>query len=82
MLVTRKCKRTPKGYVDVFNILEEEGLLSHDLAEEGRGMAKFRILLVHGYIRVDPRVVYEILQNKPDVISNMAKEIIRKLRDK
>jgi len=81
MLVARKCKKTPRGYVDVFNILEEEELLSHNLAEEGRGMAKFRILLVHGYIRVDPKLIYEILQKKLDVILNISKEIVRKLQD-
>jgi len=81
ILIAKKCKRTPKSYVDIFNILEEEGLISHELAEEGQGMAKFRNLLVHGYIRVDPKLVYEILKTKLDVILRISREIVNRLKN-
>jgi len=44
-------------------------------------MAKFRNLLVHGYIRVDPKLVYEILKTKLDVILRISREIVNRLKN-
>jgi len=81
ILVAKRGRKTPRGYVEVFNTLEKESMISHELAEEGRGMAKFRILLVHGYVKIDPKIVYQILRDKLDTILNLAREIVKKLEE-
>jgi len=53
--------RTPSGYGDIFNILQEEGLLPGELAGAMKQVAGFRNILVHDYLDVDLVVVYQSL---------------------
>jgi len=48
---------------DLPSIFEEEGLMDEDLAEKWKSMVGFRNILVHEYVDIDRRTVYDILQN-------------------
>lgn len=61
-LISRKGFRRPDDYKGIFTVLEEERILSPDLAKNLVEMAKFRNLLVHMYGDVDNRRIFSILQ--------------------
>lgn len=56
--------REPIGNKDIFTVLGENGLLAQDLLPKLQKMAQFRNLLVHDYARIDPEIVYTILQKE------------------
>ena len=58
----------PKNYADVFTLLGQLGVCSSDLTDRLVHMARFRNVLVHLYLDVDPDKVYDALQNSlPDL---------------
>jgi uncharacterized protein YutE (UPF0331/DUF86 family) len=67
--------RPPYGYGDIFTVLLEEGLLPDTLANTMRQIAGFRNILVHDYLEVDPKIVYDSLK-KIDDFKNFAKQVL------
>ena len=61
-IVAKTGGRAPCDYADCFAILGELGILSGQLIERLKKMAKFRNLLVHLYWQVDNRTVYGIIR--------------------
>lgn len=61
-IVARAGGRAPTDYGDCFVILGELGILSPELVEKLKKMAKFRNLLVHLYWKVDNQRVFNIIQ--------------------
>jgi len=53
--------RAPKDYSDSFMVLQEEGLISDELGEKLRQMAKFRNRLVHLYGEIDNNYIFEYI---------------------
>ncbi|MBI3161272.1 MAG: DUF86 domain-containing protein [Chloroflexi bacterium] len=51
-------------YSDIAAIMEEKGHISVELREKWIRIVGFRNILVHQYIEVDRKIVYDILQNK------------------
>lgn len=56
--------RAPQDYADVFAVLGEAGFLPRALVPALQDMARFRNLLVHGYLHVDDERVLEILRTR------------------
>lgn len=63
------------SYSDVFNVLYESKIISKELSEKLKKMAKFRNVLAHLYTKIDLRRVYSILQNNLDDIVDFLREI-------
>lgn len=74
-LAARLAKEAPKSYADCFRILEENRIISKDLALNLVSMAKFRNLLVHQYGRVDDSIVYSVLKNDTRDLINYTDQI-------
>ena len=53
--------RAPRDYSDSFLVIQEEGLISSELGDKLRQMAKFRNRLVHLYGEIDNTNVYEYI---------------------
>jgi uncharacterized protein YutE (UPF0331/DUF86 family) len=51
-------------YSDIAANMEEKGYISVDLREKWIRIVGFRNVLVHQYIEVDRKIVYDVLQNK------------------
>lgn len=51
-------------YSDIASILEDKGYISVELREKWIRMVGFRNILVHDYLEVDHKIVYDVLQNK------------------
>ncbi len=58
--------RPPCSYGDIFMVLAEEGLLSETLANTMKQIAGFRNILVHDYLEVDPKIVFDSLKRIDD----------------
>lgn len=73
--------RTPaEEYEEILEKLWEKGVLSDDLYASLRGLGGFRNLLVHGYLRLDPRLVYENFQKALQVFPGFIAEVEAWLR--
>ena len=65
-VISRNGFRAPEDYGDTFRVMHEEGALEQDFSDELVNMAKFRNRLVHIYIDIENKQVYEILQERLD----------------
>lgn len=63
-IIARNGFRSPEDYGDTFRVMSEEGALRPDFSDELVNMAKFRNRLVHIYLEVENKQVYEILQDR------------------
>lgn len=62
----------PENYADIFRILKEQGVVSSRLLHDLEGMAAFRNVLVHDYLRLDREKVYRIVCEKTKVMEKLA----------
>ncbi len=62
-IVARQGGRAPQDYADCFVVLADLGVITPDLAQRLKRMARFRNLIVHLYWQVDDRRVYQVIQN-------------------
>jgi uncharacterized protein YutE (UPF0331/DUF86 family) len=58
--------RTPQGYAESFNVLLEEGIIPIELADKMKMVAGFRNILVHDYLEIDNKIVYQSLKHLED----------------
>lgn len=79
-LISDRGLRKAENYKDVFIILSEAKVLSKPFAKRIAPMGGFRNILVHDYLKVDPRKVYGALQNRLPDLEKFAKAIARRLR--
>src|SRR5690554_7486392 len=62
--------REPLDNKDCFQVLYEEGIITKSLVERLRKMAQFRNVVVHDYLKINPEIVYAIIQKDiSDIIS-------------
>lgn len=61
----------PESYADIFRILADQGVVPKDLLDELAGMAAFRNVLVHDYLRLDRQKVYRLLVEKVQLLQKM-----------
>lgn len=72
--------KRPESYSGTVTILGQEGIVPHDFCQELEGMAGFRNILVHEYLMVDLRIVYEVLQSRLSDFQTFAEHICAFLR--
>lgn len=65
----------PQEYKDLFPALAEISVLPDDFARKLTGMAKFRNVLVHLYLEVDLRRLYQYLQQNLDDFETFARYV-------
>ncbi len=63
-VISRNGFRAPEDYGDTFRVMNEEGAFEPGFSDELVNMAKFRNRLVHIYLEVENKQVYEILQDR------------------
>jgi uncharacterized protein YutE (UPF0331/DUF86 family) len=69
--------RAPQDNQDVFRVLAEEGVVPAALEARLMDMARFRNLIVHDDARIDPTIVYGILQRRLGDFDDLAQAIAR-----
>jgi len=65
----------PDAPENVFALLGREGVIDAGLAQRMAGMVRFRNILVHDYIEIDPGAVYQNLTAELDDFDQFAREI-------
>jgi len=77
-IIAKNGLRKPSTYRETFEILEEEQIISEDLANDLSDLAGFRNVLVHIYWELDMNVIYGILRNDLRVLWEF-KKIVKEL---
>ena len=62
---------TVNWYSDIPKILEEKGYIGGEMREQWTRMIGFRNALVHEYVEIDRKIVFDILQNHLDEIEDL-----------
>jgi len=81
MMIVQYDMRKPSTKQEIIEILEEEKVLPSDFTHHLAGIAGFRNILVHDYVKIDRARIYEYLQkNLPqfDVFLRYIKKYIQK----
>jgi uncharacterized protein YutE (UPF0331/DUF86 family) len=68
--------RAPRDYRDVFNVLEENDILSEQMAIKLRQMTGLRNRLVHLYWEVDDKLIFQYIQTNLDDFEQFIHEIV------
>lgn len=82
MLIVSLDLRKPSDKQEIIDILEESKIIPSLLATRLSGVARFRNLLVHEYVKIDRGKVYNILKEKISDLETYAKAITRYLKKK
>ena len=69
----------PADYAGAFAVLGEAGFLPAEQVPALQAMARFRNLLVHGYARVDDRIVVELLQHRLGDLAGFRRAVAARL---
>lgn len=64
-----------RDYEDVLAQLAASGVIDAELRERFRGLGGFRNLLVHGYLKLDPERVAQVLADAPERFSALGRAI-------
>src|SRR5690554_5893258 len=70
--------REPLDNKDCFQVLHEEGIISRSLAGRLKKMAQFRNIVVHDYLKINPEIVFAIIQKELGDITAFIKTIEEK----
>lgn len=62
-LIAERSLKTPEFNKEIFKILNENNIISDELADTLSKMAGFRNILVHDYLELDRELEYEIMKN-------------------
>ncbi len=80
-LISYQGLREPVDNKDCFQVLQENSIIPLDLTDKLKRMAQFRNVVVHDYIKVDPEIIYGILQNNLPDIATYAQTIAKQYLD-
>jgi uncharacterized protein YutE (UPF0331/DUF86 family) len=76
-ILTSQYGTSSEGYQDIVEQLAQQGILDPGLHQRLRGLAGFRNILVHDYLRLDPDRVQEALAKAPGDFDDFARAIRR-----
>lgn len=72
-IISERNYTKPENYADIFKILTDMKVISPTLASNLEGMAAFRNILVHDYMRLDRVRVYDMIQKKTCYLDELGK---------
>ena len=72
--------RAPRDYADTFLVIQEQGVISSELGNKLRRMAKFRNRLVHLYGEIDNDFIYEYIKGDLKDIEEYKTVIIKRYK--
>ena len=75
--LARAFRKSVDTYEGLLLELKSVGVISNSLYQKLKGSGGFRNVLVHEYVRIDPREVVSVLRDAPDVFMSFKREIIK-----
>ena len=67
--------KTPESYESIISMLKENNIISSELSNGMKNLGKFRNVLVHGYVSIDHKKVFESLQGDLGAFEKFTVEI-------
>ncbi len=64
-------------YKQIIPELADQKVISQNLAQKCKGIAEFRNKLVHGYLEIKPRIVFDYLKKDVPILETFSKEIVK-----
>lgn len=83
MIISTENLPRPENNDEIFGILAQAKIISGEFSKKAFGMGRFRNILVHGYMIIDEKRVFENLQKLPlfeEFVSFVAKYLEKKLK--
>jgi uncharacterized protein YutE (UPF0331/DUF86 family) len=80
LIITGLGLRKPDRHQEVIEILWEADIISADLASRLQGIAGFRNILVHDYLKLNRNLVYDNLQKGVVDLEDFSREIAELLK--
>lgn len=80
-LIADRGWRTPNTYREAFQVLEENGVLDSELTGRMVEWAGLRNVLVHIYLEVDQKLLYEILTRDLDQLEHYAAALFKAVEE-
>lgn len=77
LIAAGKCSRKPEDYVDVFNVMGEEGLIPAEKAEKFEGIARFRDALARSPGDLSQEELYEVLETGLSDLEEMVETYVK-----
>jgi len=71
----------PATYEDILKELFLKGILSQEVYLKIKGMGSFRNILAHGYIKIDPKKVYQNYQRFLEILPEILKEFLELIKE-
>lgn len=72
----KQLHRVPEEYAQCFAMLEEAGIIPHELSASLQKAARFRNLLVHMYWKIEYRLVHGLILESIDDLESFARRIV------
>jgi len=69
--------KKPETYAEIFEILFKNGIIPKTLYLKISDMPAFRNVLVHDYLDIDHGIVYKTLQEKLELLEQLAKKFAK-----
>jgi len=82
MLIVSLDLEKPSDKQEIIDILEKAKIIPSILSTKLSGVARFRNLLVHEYVKINREKVYDILKNKIPDLEEFAKSVTKYLKKK
>jgi len=76
-ILASQYKIYPNTYEDILKEIFGKGIISQEVYSKIKGMGSFRNILVHEYIKIDPKKVYKNYKSFLEIIPEISKEIIK-----
>ncbi len=78
-IIAKKGLGKPENYQHILEILGQQQIIAPEFSRDIRGMAGYRNRMVHGYARITPEEIYEIINTKLDHFARYNMFIMRYL---
>jgi len=79
-ILAKYFNRAAESYKDVILLLGEEGIIPKSFAKKSSKMTDFRNILIHLYLKVDERKVYENLKKAPEEFIKFSQYFLKFLK--
>jgi len=79
-ILAKYFNRAAESYKDVILLLGEEGIIPKSFAKKFSKMTDFRNILIHLYLKVDERKVYENLKKAPEEFIKFSQYFLKFLK--
>ena len=70
----------PQSKKGTFTILEENKVITSEMAERMKGVLRFRNIAIHEYQELDIQIVKDVIENHLEDLEEFAREILKQCK--